>query len=55
MLTASLLMVHDTSRSGEYNVTELTRWEELHNPLFKVTELDVVAGTDDTGLVDAVY
>ena len=47
-------MVHDTGRGGEDDVSELTRGEELDNPLLEVTELDVVARGDDTGLVEAV-
>ena len=46
-------MVHDTGRGGQDNVTELTRGKELDNPLLHVAELDVVAGRDDTGLVEA--
>lgn len=47
-------MVHDTGRGGEDDVSELTRGEELDNPLLEVTELNVVAGGDDTSLVEAV-
>jgi hypothetical protein len=54
VLATSLLVVHDTSRGGEDDVSELTRGKELDNPLLEVTELDVVAGGDDTGLVKAV-
>lgn len=53
VLAAGLLVVHDTSRGGQDNVTELTRGKELDNPLLHVAELDVVAGRDDTGLVEA--
>jgi hypothetical protein len=31
----------------------LTGWQKLDNPLLHVDELDVVAGADHTGLVDA--
>jgi hypothetical protein len=53
VLPAGLLVVHDASRGGEDNVTELTRGQQLDNPLLHVAELDVVARRDDTGLVDA--
>ena len=53
MLATSLLVVHDTGGGGQDNVTELTRGEELDDPLLNIAELDVVAGGDDTGLVDA--
>ena len=51
VLSPGLLVVHDTSGGGEDNVTELTRRQELDDPLLEVTELDVVAGRDDASLV----
>jgi hypothetical protein len=53
VLPAGLLVVHDTSGGGEDDETELTRGQELDDPLLHIAELDVVAGGDDTGLVDA--
>jgi hypothetical protein len=53
VLPAGLLVVHDASRGGEDDVSELTRGQQLDDPLLHVAELDVVAGRDDTGLVDA--
>ena len=53
MLPAGLLVVHDTGGGGEDDVAELTGRQELDNPLLEVAELDVVAGRDNTGLVDA--
>jgi hypothetical protein len=53
VLATSLLVVHDTGGGGQDNVTELTGGKELDNPLLEVTETDVVAGGDDTGLVEA--
>lgn len=52
VLAAGLLVVHDTSGGGQDDETELTGREELLNPLLHVLELDVVAGRDDTGLVE---
>jgi hypothetical protein len=46
-------MVHYSSRGCKNNITELTRWEELHNPLLELAEADVVSGRDDTSLVQA--
>lgn len=45
-------MVHDTSRCGQDEETELTRGQELGGPGFEVTELNGVAGVDDTTLVE---
>ena len=52
MLSPGLLVVHDASGGGEDDVAELTRWEELSDPLLHVTELDVVAWADDASLVE---
>lgn len=52
VLPPGLLVVHNTSGGGEDDVAELTRRQELDNPLLEIAELDVVAGGDDTGLVD---
>jgi hypothetical protein len=52
VLAASLLVVHDTSGGGQDDKTELTRGQELDSPLLEVTELDGVAGVDDTALVE---
>ncbi len=49
----SLLLVHDTGRGGEDDVAELTGREKLNNPLLELREADVVAGRDDTALVEA--
>jgi hypothetical protein len=53
VLPPGLLVIHDTGRGGEDDVAELTRREQLDNPLLEITELDVVAGRDNTGLVNA--
>lgn len=45
-------MVHDSGTGGEDNVSKLTRWKQLDNPLLKILEGDVVAGGDDTSLVE---
>ena len=55
VLAAGLLVVHDASGGGQDDETELTRGEQLDNPLLEITELDVVAGADDTGLVETVH
>lgn len=52
MLATGLLVVHDTGRGGEDNISELTGWEQVDDPLLEVTELDVVSWGDDTGLVE---
>ena len=53
VLSPCLLVVHNTGRCGKHDVAELTRWQQLHDPLLEVREAHVVAGGDDTGLVDA--
>lgn len=53
MLPPSLLVVHNTGGGSEDDITELTRGQQLDNPLLHIAQLDVVAGRDDAGLVDA--
>ena len=53
VLAAGLLLVHDAGRGGEDDVAELTGGKELDNPLLELVEADVVAGRDDTALVEA--
>ena len=53
MLPAGLLVVHDSGRGGEDDIAELAGREQLGDPLLKVAEADVVAGADDTALVEA--
>lgn len=52
VLATGLLVVHDTSGGGQDNVAELTRGQQTDSPLLEVCKLDVVAGRDDTGLVE---
>lgn len=51
VLATSLLVVHDTSGGGQNDVAELTGGKKLSSPLLEVTELDGVAGVDNTTLV----
>lgn len=53
VLATGFLVVHDTGRGGQDDVTELTGREQLDNPLLEIGETDVVAGRDDTSLVEA--
>lgn len=52
VLPTGLLVVHNTSGGGQDDVAELTRGQEPDGPLLQVGELDVVAGRDDTSLVE---
>ena len=54
MLPPRLLVIHNASGSRKDNVSELTRREELDNPLLEVAKLDVVAWADNASLVKAV-
>lgn len=53
MLATGLLLIHDARRCGQNDITELTGRQKLDNPLLKFVETDVVAGGDDTALVEA--
>jgi len=50
---SALLVVDDTGRGGEDDVSELSRWEEIGLPFLHVVDGDVVSGWDDTALVDS--
>lgn len=52
VLATGLLVVHDTGGGGQDNVAELTGGQQTDSPLLEVCKLDVVAGGDDTGLVE---
>ena len=54
VLASSLLVIHDTSRSSKDDESELTRWQELDNPLLEIGEADVESRRDDTSLVEAI-
>jgi hypothetical protein len=53
MFPSRLFMIHDSGGSCHNNVTELTRWQKLDDPLLQFCEADVVAGRDDTSLIQA--
>jgi hypothetical protein len=53
VLASCLLVVHNTSRGSENDVTELTRWQELDHPLLELVQTNVIAGRDNTSLVKA--
>ncbi|KAH3669694.1 hypothetical protein OGATHE_002506 [Ogataea polymorpha] len=46
-------MVHDTSRSGQNDVTELSGWQQVVSPSLNVLNLDVESWRDDTTLVES--
>jgi hypothetical protein len=52
-MTNRLLVVHDAGARGEDDEAELTRRQQLDDPLLELRELDVVAGRDDAALVEA--
>jgi len=52
VLASCLLMVHDTGRGCEDDVSELTGGQKLDDPLLEIGETDVVSWRDDTSLVE---
>jgi len=50
---ARLLVRHDTIRRGKNDVSELTRGEEVGDPLLDLVDGDVEAGRDYAALVEA--
>ena len=52
MLPSSLLVVHDTVRSSEHKMAELTRGQQVGSELLNVAEADVESGGDYSTLVE---
>lgn len=52
MLSSGFLMIHDSSTGCENNVSELTGWKQLDDPLFEITELNVITWVDASSLVE---
>ena len=53
VLASCLLVVHDTSRGCEDDVSKLTGRKELDDPLLEIGKANVVSWGDDTSLVEA--
>ena len=53
VLPPGLLVVENTSGCSENYVAKLTRWQKLDDPFLEITELNIVAGADDTSFVNA--
>jgi hypothetical protein len=53
MLSPGFFMIHDSSTGCEDNVSKLTGWKKLDNPLLEISELDIVSWADTTGLVQS--
>ena len=51
MLALSLLVVHNSHRSGQHNMSELTARKEVASPHLNFVHLDIEAGRDATTLV----
>jgi len=46
-------VVHNTGGGCENDVSELTRWQKLDDPLLEICEADVVSWGDDASLVQS--
>ena len=53
VLATGLLVVHNTGRGSDDNVTELTGGKEVPQPGLEFFDGHIVTGGDDTALVDA--
>lgn len=53
VLSSGLLVVHDTSRGSQDNVTKLSGGQQVVSPSLNVANLDVESGGDDTTLVQS--
>lgn len=50
--SSGLLVVHDTSRGGEDNVSKLSRGQQVLDPLLDIVNLDVESRRNDSALVE---
>lgn len=53
VLATGLLVVHDAVGGGQDDEAELTRRKQVVDPVLHLGQFDVVAGRDDTTLVQA--
>jgi len=53
LFAASLLVSHDAVRCGDDDVTELTGWQKVDDPLLNVVVADVESWADDTALIQS--
>ena len=52
MLATSLLVIHDTLRGGQHDVTELTAGKQVAGPHLNLIDLNIEAGRDAAALVE---
>ncbi|KND96222.2 40s ribosomal protein s22 [Candidozyma auris] len=53
MLSSGLLVVHDTSRSSQDNITESSSRQQVVSPSLNILNLDVKSWGNDTTLVQS--
>ena len=53
LFATRFLVSHDSIRSGKHNVTELSRRQEVDDPLLNLVVFAVESGRDDSALVEA--
>jgi hypothetical protein len=53
VLSSRLLVVENSRASCEHDVAELTRWQQVIDPLLHILHLYVESGRDNTHLVDS--
>lgn len=51
--SSGLLVVHDSGRSGQDDVTKLSRRQQVLDPLLHIINFDVESGRNDTTLVES--
>lgn len=52
MLSPCLFMVHNTVRGGENDVSELTGWKQVRDPLLDLSNSDIETGGNDSAFVE---
>lgn len=53
LLSANLLVIHNTIGRGQNNVTKLSRWKYVLHPLLHIVHFAVKARRDNSTLIDS--
>merc|ERR1719328_355144 len=53
MLSSGFFVVHDASRGGEDNISELSTWQQVCGPLFDISNCNIKSGRDNSAFVES--
>merc|ERR1719419_1696985 len=53
MLSSGFLVIHNASRSGQDDVTELSTWQQVCGPFFDISNSNIESWGDDSAFVES--